>query len=357
MLKSTPLKRVIIIVAAIYALTMSSQMAQAMILHPDSEPNLATWTDRPHTAITGRWGTNASCIAIAPNYIITTTHQGGGTSTPVVIDGVTYSIDKIFDYPTIPNPADPNHVKVDLRLVKLKSANLEHYADIYTMKNEKFVGSYAILTGFGLARDGELKTNGITYGYKWQNRSTYKNYTQRYATNKIKDAVTNLNLPKPYKFEILIAYFDRPSNTIYEGTVAEFDSGGGWFIKSSGQWKLAALNWGTSFHKNPDGSTSSWFKDPENPANNLPDSVIGLRLSTYAMWIMNTIEKVCEQYPDEDFNGDCIIGPEDLAHLMHRWLSTDCDEGNNYCQHADLLRDSQVNNKDFAKLASQWQNI
>ncbi len=54
-----------------------------IVLHTDNEPNLATWVDRPSTGVVGRWGTNASCVAIAPNYVITTRHQGISSGTTV----------------------------------------------------------------------------------------------------------------------------------------------------------------------------------------------------------------------------------------------------------------------------------
>lgn len=43
--------------------------AWGVVLHPDNEPNLATWTGKPHNDVVGRWGTNASCVVVAPNYI------------------------------------------------------------------------------------------------------------------------------------------------------------------------------------------------------------------------------------------------------------------------------------------------
>src|SRR3989304_9329776 len=91
--------------------------AQAIILHPEGEPNLAAWTDRPDDDVVGRWGSNASCVAIARNCIVTTHHQGGGASTSVQIAGVTYSIAQIWNHPT-----------ADLRLVRLFGANLAAFA-------------------------------------------------------------------------------------------------------------------------------------------------------------------------------------------------------------------------------------
>lgn len=358
MVNCSPLKGFIMFFAAICVISLSGQRASAIVLHTGHDPNLAKWTDRPHTAITGRWGKNGSCIAIAPNYVITTTHQGGSLATIVTIDGVGYSIDKIFNYPLISQPADPNHYKIDLRLVKLNSANLENYAEIYTASDEESVSGYTILTGFGLGRDDnvELSTGGITYGYQWQNQNA-KNFNLRYATNEIDDTLVNHKLSEPYIFDVLVAHFGESTDTLYEGSISKFDSGGGWFIKYDGAWKLVALNWGSSFHENPNGPAQSWFRDKTNPNDPAPDTMIGLRLSPHVNWIMNTIENVCDQYPGTDFNGDCIVDTADLAHFAQQWLNTECDETNNFCEHADLFRDGKVDAKDFAKLAQQWLNI
>ena len=325
------------------------QDAVAIVFHPANEPNLVSWKDRPADAVTGRWGENASCIVIAPNYVITTRHQGGGISTPVTIGGITYTIDKIFIAPDRVNPNNPDYDQVDLQLVKLESANLTEYAEIYTQTDEREHSGYAVITGFGVGRDAELKNDGITYGYSWQDDSV-KNFHLRNATNNIYKALNNSVFGPDYNIDVLLSQFDEPGSTIYEGAMAEFDSGGGWFIKSSGKWKVAALNFGTEHA----GIRQSWFRRPDRPEELSPELIIGVRLSSYADWILNTIENVCMAYPDEDFNGNCVIDSGDLAIFAEQWLKTGCDESNNFCQHADLTRDGLVNLWDFQILASVW---
>src|SRR4051794_11967160 len=47
---------------------------------------------RPADAVAGRWFNNASCVAIAPDYLITTRHQLGGVGTSVEFAGVPYLV-------------------------------------------------------------------------------------------------------------------------------------------------------------------------------------------------------------------------------------------------------------------------
>ena len=57
----------------VLALTAS---AQAVIIQPQDDPPTAL--SRPVDAVVGRWDTNASAVAIGPDWILTTRHHGGG---------------------------------------------------------------------------------------------------------------------------------------------------------------------------------------------------------------------------------------------------------------------------------------
>lgn len=57
----------------VMALSQFSQL-YALVLHPGREPNEA-WVDRPDPAVLGRWASNASCVAVDANYILTTQHH------------------------------------------------------------------------------------------------------------------------------------------------------------------------------------------------------------------------------------------------------------------------------------------
>ena len=72
---------------AILALLAAFSVAHGVVLHNSSMP-----TDRPADVIVGRWGSNASCVAVGDDYIATTRHQGGGVGTTVVLGGVSYRV-------------------------------------------------------------------------------------------------------------------------------------------------------------------------------------------------------------------------------------------------------------------------
>ena len=117
----------------------SATPASAVVWHPAGEPNLVTWTDRPADNVVGRWGSNASCIAVSSNCVITVRHAGGGTGTRVKIGGRSYTITQIW-----------NHSTADLRLIKLAGANLANFVDVYEDTNE--VGKSIVMGAWGKGR-------------------------------------------------------------------------------------------------------------------------------------------------------------------------------------------------------------
>ncbi|MBN1766829.1 MAG: hypothetical protein JW860_16365 [Sedimentisphaerales bacterium] len=56
---------------------------------------------------------------------------------------------------------------------------------------------------------------------------------------------------------------------------------------------------------------------------------------------------VSEYSPDADLNHDCIMDNQDLAFIIHDWLSMSLSSG-------DINNDLKVNLEDFAELASAW---
>jgi len=186
--------------------------ALAIILHPAGEPDLLTWTGRPSDNVVGRWGSNASCVAVSRN---------------VEIAGITYSIAQIW-----------NHDTADLRLVKLYGANLANFAEPYGQTDES--GKEIVIGGYGVGNGAPLENGGTTYGYEW---GDFASRALRFGTNRIENPVSDSNMP-PYISDVVVADFDdlnRNSPTTYECIPAVHDSAGGWFIKDDGKWKLAAL--------------------------------------------------------------------------------------------------------------------
>ena len=331
-----------------YALVITAFLFRAaqpifgLIWHPDGEPNLTTWTDRPPENVVGRWGGNASCVAIGPNYVITTRHQGGNLTTPVRISGVQYTISQIWDCNT-----------ADLRIEKLHDANLANFVSIYESTDE--VGKNIVLGGYGVGRGELLQKDGITYGYKWGSTG---NTTLRMGTNKIQETEPNSALGN-FTSDIIIADFDGLNEgqaTIYESTLASYDSGGGWFIKVGDKWKVAGLSRavGIHFEEGHEGDPNyvlyeAWFRSRSDPNIRQPDYLDAVRISSYGQWIKDTLPAIVIG----DLNGDGSVNFADFAIFAQVWLSTNC-QGPDWCRGADFEPDGDVDWTDLAEFAYHW---
>jgi hypothetical protein len=317
--------------------------ALCVVLHPDGEPNLLTWTDRPDPNVIGRWGSNASCVAVSSNCVITVRHAGGDTGTLVRIGGKTYTIAQIW-----------NHSTADLRLIKLNGANLANFVDIYESTDE--IGKEIVIGGFGDGRAALLKTSGITYGYKWDNSA---NTTLRLGTNRVGNTEDDSTLGS-LTSDIIIADFDglgEGLSTLYEGAVADHDSGGGWFIKVGGVWQVAGLARAVEVHyaQGHEGDPNyiiynqSWFRNRDNPDVPHPDYLDAVRLSSYAAWILQTIP---ERLPG-DLTGDDYVDLSDFAVFAQFWLNYNC-HAPDWCLGADCEPDGDVDWADLTALMDGW---
>jgi hypothetical protein len=317
--------------------------ALSIVLHPDGEPNLLIWTDRPDPNVIGRWGSNASCVAVSSNCVITVRHSGGGIGTPVEIGGKTYTIAETWNYGT-----------ADLRLARLYGANLTSFVGPYENTNE--ASKETVIGGYGDGRGAILTTSGITYGYQWDNSS---NTTRRFGTNKINSTQNNSTLGG-YTSDIIIADFEglgEGQSTLYEGAVADHDSGGGWFIKVGSTWQVAGLARAVEVHYNQghEGDPNyiiydqSWFRNRDNPGVLDPDYLDAVRLSSYAAWVLQTIP---ERLPG-DLTGDDWVDLADFAVFARYWQNTEC-ESPDWCAGADCEPDGDVDWDDLAALADGW---
>lgn len=318
-------------------ISLSAGVAEAIVLHPDAEPDMQSWTDRPHIDVLARWGINASCVVIAPNYIITVQHQGGGTHTPVVVAGNTYSIAEIW-----------NHSDADLRIARLDNADLQQYVGLCGLRDEP--GRDIAMAGFGDGREYELKTDDITYGYSWDNSS---NTTLRWGTNRI-EATEDQSELGDWISDVVLADFDEPcyaEPNDYECALADHDSGGGWFVKIDGQWKLAGLS------RTVEHGEESWFRDKEDPNYVDPDYFDGVRVSSYVNWIAEIVPLDCRAEKNGDTNADCLVNIEDLAAIGNNWLREDCGAENENCFGADFEPDGDVDIADMAVLVQEWLSV
>ncbi len=325
----------------------------SIILHEGGEPNLLTWTDKPANAVVGRWSTNASFVVVSPKWILTTRHQGTSPAT-VDVNGVTYNCIYNTTYWT-GGPAG----NADIRLIRLKNTdgsdpNLA-YAPPYTNTNE--VTQNIRIGGYGRGRETTLYGGSPprVYGYTWGTGVNYNNNTQRWCTNIIdgNDVVTGT-----WTSEVITAHFNDPGDTLYEGIPAEYDSGGGWFIKVGTVWETAGLTRGVEAHGDPwPAEGESWYRDPLDPKSHAhPDGMDAVRVSSYAVWIQTITTADCNgPGPVQgDLNGDCKVDMLDLVEIANQWLRTDCESENNFCNGADFEPDGDVDMIDFAFFAQNW---
>ncbi len=317
------------LLAAVF-LFCCTRPALSVVLHPDGEPDLVTWTDRPDPNVVGRWGSNATCVAVSSNCVITVRHSGGGIGTQVELGGKTYTVDETWNYGV-----------ADLRVAKLYGANLTSFVSLYENTNE--IGKGIVIGGYGDGRGTLLKTGEITYGYEWDNSA---NTTLRLGTNKVEDS--DVNSPAgSYTSDIIIGDFDGLNEggaTTYEGIPADHDSGNGWFIKDGGIWKVAGLSRAVEDH---DGQ--SWFRNKYDPNVLDPDGFDAVRISSYADWILATVP---ERLPG-DLTGDDWVDLADFAVFAQYWRSTECKYPD-YCAGADCEPDGDVDYDDLAALVDGW---
>jgi len=333
--------RLFLLLAAALLLTVASP-APALVFHPDGEPNLVTWTDRPPQNAIGRWGYNASCVVISSNCVITTQHQGGNINTIVEIDRTKYTIAQIWQHET-----------ADLRLVKLFGANLPNFVGIYEKPNEP--GREIVIGGYGVGTGAPLKTNGKTYGYEWGHIDSR---ALRIGTNRIESTQDDNEL-EGLTSDVIVADFDglhEGSPTTYETIPAVYDSGGGCFVKQRRTWKLAGLSRAVEPHyeqghdDDPNHALyESWFRDRSDPSTPDADYFDAVRISSYAQWINDRIPSVLPG----DLNGDDEVDIADFSVFARQWPRTDCQPPNP-CLGADSEPDGDVDWLDLAQFASHW---
>jgi len=240
-----------------------------LIVHTDDEP-----TDKPPDEIVGRWRGNASCVVISPNYVLTVRHSGGSSGT-VQIGGTDYTIAQIS-----------NIGSVDLRVVRITTAdgqpaNLPDWISLYTSRNEKNQTEYT-MGGFGKGRGETLYTDDMAYGYAWAGSSSA---TQRWGANKVNNYKNNSHLDD-YTSDVIWGKFNDVNHgnyMEYEAAPADRDSGGGWFIKDAGEWKVAGLFRGVEHL----GET--WFRRESDPNLFHPDYFDAVRVSSYHQQITDRI--------------------------------------------------------------------
>ncbi len=246
--------------------------AGAVVLHPGDDAGVPA-AERPPDAVVGRWGTNASAVAIGPNHILTTRHQGGGVGTVVMFGGAAYTV--VEETPI---------GDADLRVARLASTiSLTQWVNLYTGSNE--VGQFAVLGGYGQGRGTTLSDATGAYGYQWDGTA---NTSLRFGRNQIDATGTsNPSAGDPFTSAVIEADFDPRAaltSAPIEAALAEFDSGGGFFLLDGGVWKVAGI------HRGTEHTGRSIFRanlaDPDIPGGrDGPDDIDAVRVSAYAAQI------------------------------------------------------------------------
>ncbi len=324
--------------------------AFGIVLHPFNEPNEA-WTDKPNSNIVGRWSSNASCVAVAPNYLITTNHQNGGIGSTVRFGNTNYIVAQVCLPPE-------KYINPDLRLCRITTlsgqpANLQFFAPPYDAFDE--IDKEIVLGGFGDGRGETLLVEpNIPYGYQWN--ESFGNQLQRWGTNTIDAfAGTVTSLDPLSATSLIIIDFDAPgdpNSTIYEAAMANHDSGGGMFIKKEDTWHVAGLGFAVENGQ----LAQSHFRNPNDPNTidpNSADWTAGVRIAIYSSWIQNIINCSPEISPG-DFRCDCQVNQIDHVDFIEHWMQQNCTISNNYCNGSDMNFNSIVDIDDLILFTDQW---
>ena len=296
--------------SGLLTISLVASPASAIILQDGNQP-----TNIPGADLIGTADTQANCVVIAPNMIITTRHQGMNTN--IVINGVSYTAVE-----TMP------HATADLRVSRIvdsngDSANLTSWAELWTTDQGNEIGQNIILGGYGKS------TGAFTgSGYLWGPETSVDQL--RWGTNIIDSALskTTYNSGTSDVLELDFTRLISAGNTPFEASVATYDSGGGWYIDSGGTWYVAGITRGTE-------------RNGETRFNDWADAV---RVSSYADWIYS-ITRI-----DGDIDGDLTVSVTDLGILAGNYNS---GTGLTWYQ-GDIDGNGEINVTDLGMLAGNY---
>lgn len=271
--------------AAIGTLTWSllaGSAAHAVIIHPADDASIGS-IPRPAASAVGRWGDNASAVAINPNHILTARHPGGGVGTPVVFGGTSYVAAEI-------TPVG----NADLRIVRITTtggqpANLGIFTPVFTGSDAPPLDF--TIGGYGRGRGADLTTTGGTYGYQW---AAEGNTSLRFGRNRIDSTATATDPDLGFVSDVLRADFDPRTTTgptgalPFEAIPTQFDSGSPWFVENgAGNWQVAGITRAVG-HDQPnlgEPRDQALFASRANAAVPVPDIMEAVRLSSYRSFI------------------------------------------------------------------------
>src|SRR4051794_39335676 len=138
-----------------FVLLLGQQRVGAVIIHPEDDATAGT-IPRPSGNVVGQWSSNGSAVAIRPNYLLTTRHQGGGVGTTVTFGGTPYLVAEEIPVGN-----------ADLRIARLTTlggqpANLTDFVAVYN-GDDNATGQFTA-GGFGRGRGAALTDPTLANG-------------------------------------------------------------------------------------------------------------------------------------------------------------------------------------------------
>jgi hypothetical protein len=220
---------------------LTSTTAQAVILHPGSDPvgdgvvpeGLAV----PVTDVLGWYNDDASAVAISPRHALTTSHQGVAIGHPVGFAGATYRV-------AASEQLASDVVVLTLETLDGQPAALAHWAEILDPEHDITPGASVVMGGYGKQRGSDLiAPNDVVYGYNWAGPD---NKSPLWGENRIQGvgAYTDTDGNPIKLYDIMVALFDGPTSANaapHEAALGDWDSGGGWFFAIDDAWYLGGL--------------------------------------------------------------------------------------------------------------------
>jgi len=342
--------------------------AKGVILHENEEPPV-NWLPIEITQACGRWHSSGSCNAIGPNHIISAKHlvptidnNNPANNTPVTFNNIIYRIVETF-----------SHTTADLRVSKIETlsgtpANLTYYVPFYDLESDSdFTSGNAeiAICSYGLYRGATLvfeNDQNKPYGYVWFGDNSTIHMGANNLDLKGHIIPGELNWFNKYHGDVttssgttdcLVFDFDdigTGQHVQYEASVANKDSGGGWFYFKDNQWYIVGISLFVFPH-----SGETWFRDDSSGTPLAPELSFGAHLSQYITWVEGIVPTpTCKIFLEGDIDNDCTVDQVDLEMLIAQWLDDNCNVGNLYCLGGDIDYNGVVDLSDYNFLYNNW---
>jgi hypothetical protein len=219
--------------------------------------------------LVGSWsGQTGSCVAIGPEHVILTKHQGGGVGTSVGLAGRSYRVESVW-----------SHESLDLRVARIAPVEasgvlVQNWARVSYGPAE--TGKTVAIGGWGRTAGSTLTAQGVPYAYQW----TPTGGELTWGVNVV-DSTYGLVGSGSDAGYMYVSFDDVGEGNYRPGEIglATGDSGGGWFLQDEkGRWVAVGLSLSV------DHVGTTYFRQPETLLPD-PDRSYALRLGPLASWI------------------------------------------------------------------------